>query len=213
MINVSVSSFIRLAKSLLGCNLTCLPSCQTYVDPIPSETDDWGMSQHHNIKSGREVYISKGHWGSRAWINKHLFWRRSKCLGCTTRDLWREQYYILDFRKWNEVKTPNTIVETTNWQTGLFFVWRVQNHEEVGVHGTQYKPQVKRHLTYINTKSILILEKVTDEIGSWEWILNAEDKSDGRNSLCLTGVKTFSFVINTTKNKERYCIYTNTNLL
>lgn len=46
MINVTVSSFIRLAKSLLGCTLTCLPSCQTYVDPIPSETDDWGMSQH-----------------------------------------------------------------------------------------------------------------------------------------------------------------------
>lgn len=46
LINVSVSSFICLAESLLGYNLTCLPSCQTYVDTAPSETDDWGMSQH-----------------------------------------------------------------------------------------------------------------------------------------------------------------------
>lgn len=40
--------FHCLAKSLLGYNLTCLPSRQLpdLDHHIPSETDDWGMSQH-----------------------------------------------------------------------------------------------------------------------------------------------------------------------
>lgn len=34
-------------------------------------------------------------------------------------------------------QNPNTIVETTCWQNlwqAYFFVWRVQNHDELGVH-------------------------------------------------------------------------------